>query len=164
MDIRTKEIKLTPNEYFKILTLKYFRQKWWLFVLIAFIVVSNLAKDNKQPLEYFLTFLALSYPLYLIYYFWSFAYSKENKIIYLGHSYQFEENQVVVNLEDGTQSEINLDYLVKSYKTKDYAMFYNTKVTCFYLPKNSFENPDDFQRVVISIEKKIYANNHKEKK
>lgn len=161
--IETKEIKLTPREYFKILSLKYFRQKWWLFVLITFVVVSNLVKAEKEPFEYFLIILSLSYPPYLLYYFWSFAYSKENKIIYLGRSYQFEENQLIINLEDGSQSEINLDYLVKIYKTKDYIMIYTSKITGYYLPKYSFENQDEFHRAVAFIEEKIYSNNHNKK-
>lgn len=91
----------------------------------------------------------------MMFFYWRFAYSKENKIALLSRSFKIEEDQIIGYTEDGTESQIKLKHVVKTYKTKDFVMFYLSQATFIYLPKYAFKTEGDYSEAIRHIESKI---------
>ena len=155
MNIKTNEIKLTQSSYFNLITKKYFWQKRWVFALLAFTAFFAIVKDDKQTYDYFTMGLVFAYPVYMLFYFYRFCYSKENKAILLGRHYQFNNEDVETYVEDGSQSQIKLSHVTKIYRGKDYAMIYLSKITMLYLPKEAFDSEHTYHQLLAFIEAKI---------
>lgn len=153
--ITTSSIQLTKKEYFKILTVKYFKKKWWIFAFTLLLSFFALSKDQKEALDFFIIIMGFTFPFYMMFFFWRFAYSKENKIALLGRSFKIEEDQIIGYTEDGTVSQIKLKHVVKTYKTNDFAMLYLSQATFIYLPKYAFTTEIDYKEVIHHIESKI---------
>ena len=153
--IKTNEIKLTKREYFKILARKYFKEKWWLVGAVLILAIIAVSKDYKDAFDYFIIVFGIGYPIYLLIFFRNFAYSKENKIVLLGRHYEFHDEQLIAQTEDGTRSEILYKNFTKILNMKEFAMLYLSKASFIYLPKNAFESEDDFNKVIKNIELSI---------
>lgn len=155
MAIKTNEIKLTKQEYFKILTRKYFKEKWWLIGAGILLAIIAIAKDYKGAFDYFIIVFGFGYPIYLLIFFRNFAYSKENRIVLMSRHYEFHDEQLIAHTEDGTRSEILYKNFTKVINMKEFAMLYLSKASFVYLPKNAFEAEDDFKKVVKNIKQFI---------
>lgn len=153
--ITTSSIQLTKTEYFKILTGNYFREKWWTLICVILVGSYAITRDNKESLDYFFIILSITFPFYIMLIHWRFANAKENRVALLGRSYRIEEDQIIEQLEDGTESQYKLKHVVKTYKTSDYIMLYLSKVTFLYLPKDAFKTEDDYGEAIYHIESKI---------
>lgn len=123
-----------------------------ILLLLSFYAVS---KDYKESLDYVVIIMGFGFPFYIILFFGRFTYSNENRISLLERYYKIEEDQIVGYLEDGTESRIKLNHVVKIYKTKDFVLVYLSQVTFLYLPKDAFKSEGDYIEAIRHIESKI---------
>lgn len=155
--IKTNEIKLSEKSYLKILLVKYFKQKWWLFAWMTALSFLILYMDKVDTFSYFIVFFPLIFTLYIFFYFRRFVYAKENRIFLIGRYYEIDNDLMVGFVEDGTQSQIKLEHFIKMYKAKNFILLYLSQISMIYLPKDAFASQDEYDEVIKIIEHKIVS-------
>lgn len=144
MNIKTKEFQLTKGEYFNIITLKYFKRKWWLFILL-FLIAGLLWFAGRFYIALFITVFAIIYPIFLIIFFWIYCNSKKNKIFYTKRFYEVDNEFLSAYLEDGSLQKTKLDNIIKVVKTSKYYLLYISITQFFYIPFNAFKNEEELK-------------------
>ena len=142
MHIKTKEFQLTKGEYFNIITLKYFKRKWWLFILL-FLIAGLLWLLGRFYIALFINVFTIIYPIFLIVFFWIYSNSKKNKIFYTKRFYEVDNEFLSAYLEDGSLQKIKLDNIIKVVKTSKYYLLYISITQFFYIPFNAFNNEEE---------------------
>jgi hypothetical protein len=143
--IKTKSIKLTPKSYFKVLISNYFLLRWWLYLFIWLVTVFLIF----VKFDYFTVFMivfSIIYPLMLVFTYWRYANSKDNKIAFIERYYEIDEEKMTAYLEDGTINPFKFSYIIKIRKRKEYWLLYISKSQFIYLPLSSFASENDFDR------------------
>ena len=157
--IITKEVKISADEYFKILLKKYFNSmKLWLLFPWVLIFFHFSYKENLDIADCLLALLLVSFPLYTTIYYYRFSHSKDNRIATLGRTFHFTEEELSTYMEDGSHSIIKLQNFIKIYRMKEFALFYLAKSAFIYVPRTAFAHPEDFEKVILLVEAGISKN------
>lgn len=141
--ITTREIKLVPNEFFKILLALYFKKRWWFWACIIVVAGSSLAVNIDEPVVRFLTYFLIAYPFLLVLQYWKYAHSKDNKIFLMERFYRIDHEKIVGVMEDGTENTILLDHVIRKVGLKEFYLLYIAKTQFIYIPKASFRSGED---------------------
>ncbi|TES90770.1 MAG: hypothetical protein E3J87_09290 [Candidatus Cloacimonadota bacterium] len=144
MNIKTKEFQLTKGEYFNIITLKYFKRKWWLFILL-FLIAGLLWLLGRFYIALFIFVFTVIYPIFLIVFFWIYSNSKKNKIFYTKRFYEVDNEFLSAYLEDGSLQKTKLDNIIKVVKTSKYYLLYISITQFFYIPFSAFNNAEELK-------------------
>lgn len=151
--ISTNKTQLTSREYFEIILTVYYKKRWWLIIWIWLAATVIYYSDSRDYLNNFLMILFAIYPFIIVFQYWRFANSKDNKIFLLERHYDIYEEKIVGILSDGTESTIKIDKFIKVIRLKNSCLLYMSKIQFIYIPKNCFKSEQDknwFEKEVIS--------------
>jgi len=140
MEIKTKSFHITKGEFFKIRITEGFKMYWWLIILLS-LVFGILEGSLGAIISIF--FISL---LVLIIGSWIFVHSKKNRIIFMDRTLQINDNFLIVKIEDGTETKLNLINIFKVTKALKYYLLYITKEGSLYLPRFAFLSENDIRR------------------
>lgn len=133
----TNQFGLTSKEYFIMLITIFLKKKWWIMLLLIFIDIPLMLEGNYFAL------VILIYPVVAFIQLWSYAYSKENNIIFKQRYFEIDSNKMTGFIEGGSQSVIMIADFKKVKQTKKYYLLYLAKNQMISFPKNAFQSPVD---------------------
>jgi len=155
--IKTKRVKLTPKEFFNILIIRYIKRRWWLIVWIWGLALIISFKEDYESFDYFFFGMAIIYPIILIWQFWRYVNSKDNKILLLERHYEIDSDKINGIIDEETYSPIKLDHFIKVDLIRNTYLLYVAKNQFIYIPIDSFETEIDkkwFKEEIIEKIKK----------
>jgi len=141
--IKTQDIKLTANEFFRLILSIYLKKRWWLVAWIWILILTLLLSQHIGLIEILLLALILLFQLVIIVQYWFYAHAKENRIYLLSRFYEINADQVVELLEDGTSSTIRVERFNKVLKTNRYYLLYVARNEYIYIPFDAFGSSGD---------------------
>lgn len=151
--IQTNSVQFTTKTFFATLLAVYFKKRWWLLIWFLVVSIALLFKEQKDSFEKFVAFIGLVYPIIIVFQYWRFANSKDNKVFFLERNYEITEDKIIGNLSDGTSNEILIVHLTKAIKLKRCFLLYLSKNQFLYFPKDSFKSESDknwFEQKIVS--------------
>lgn len=155
--ITTKKVKMTPNNLFKILIIRYLKKRWWLIawmlILAAFLGFNGI----QDSFEVFLIVFVLVYPVILVIQFWRYVVSKDNKILLLERYYEIDNEKINGIIDQDTYSPIKLEHFIKVDLIRKTYLLYIAKNQFIYIPMDSFQNDSDrkwFENEIVNRIKK----------
>jgi len=155
--IKTQEIKLTANEFFRLILSIYLKKRWWLVAWIWVLIIILLFSGNIGFIEIILLALILLFQLVIIAQYWFYAHAKDNRLYLLSRYYEIDADRIVETMEDGTSSIIKNERFIKVMKTSGYYLLYVARNEYVYLPVDAFESLSDrewFEDEIINKIKK----------
>jgi len=155
--IKTQEIKITANEFFRLILSIYLKKRWWLLAWIWILILILLLSRHIGFIEIILLTLILIFQVIIVGQYWFYAHSKDNRIYLLGRYYEINSDQVVEWMEDGTSSTIKTERFIKVMKTTSYYLLYVARNEYIYLPVGAFQSLADlewFEDVIVTKIKK----------
>lgn len=155
--IKTQEIKITANEFFRLILSIYLKKRWWLVAWIWFLIVILLLTRQIGLVEIILLTLILIFQVVIIGQYWLYAHSKDNRIYLLSRYYEIDPDQVIEMMEDGTSSTIKTERFIKVLKTSTYYLLYVARNEYIYLPVCAFKSLSDrewFENEILNRIKK----------
>jgi len=155
--IKTQNIKITANEFFRLILSIYVKKRWWLVAWIWILIIILLFSGHIGFVEITLLALIVLFQVIIIGQYWFYAHSKDNRIYLSSRHYEIDTNHVIELMEDGTSSTIKTERFVKVMKTNRYYLLYVARNEYIYLPINAFESLDDidwFEKEIVSQIKK----------
>jgi hypothetical protein len=153
--IKTQEIKITANEFFRLILSIYLTKRWWLVAWIWILIIVILFNGQIGLIEIALLSFILIFQVIIVAQYWIYAHSKDNRIYLSSRHYEIDANQVVERMEDGTSSTIKNERFIKVVKTKKYYLLYVARNEYIYLPFRAFESPSDLEWFENEIASKI---------
>ena len=141
--ITTTNIKLIPNEFFKILLKVYFKKRWWYLLLLLLLSIFLLFEKSTGDFRYFFLGFSILYPLLIILQYWRYTNSTDNKIFFLEKHYDIDENQIVAHVSDGSDNTLKREHFVKVIEFKTCYLLYISKAQFVCLPKAAFKTEED---------------------
>lgn len=155
--IKTQDIKLTANEFFRLILSVYLKKRWWLVAWIWILTVILLLSRHIGLVEIILLALIILFQLVIIAQYWFYAHSKDNSLYLSSRYYEIDSDQVVELMEDGTSSTIKTERFIKVLKTSEYYLLYVGRNEYIYLPVGAFESLVDrewFENEIVNKIKK----------
>ena len=141
--IKTQDIKLTANEFFRLILSIYLKKRWWLVAWIWILIVILLLGGSVGLIEISLLAFILLFQVIIVWQYWFYAHSKDNRIYLMARHYDIDSDQVVELMEDGTSSTIKTERFIKVMKTPRYYLLYVARNEYIYLPVCSFQSLAD---------------------
>ena len=141
--ITTKKIKLTEKEYFSILITRYVKRRWWLIAWIWGLAIIMWLMGDYGKFEYFFIGMAIVYPILLVWQFWRYANSKDNKLFLLERYYEIEKGKINGVIDDDTSSPIQIGHFIKVDLIKSTYLLFIAKNQFIYIPIDSFQSEND---------------------
>jgi len=141
--ITTKKVKLTSKEYFSILITRYVKRRWWLIAWIWGLAIIMCLTGDYGEFEYFFTGMAIVYPILLVWQFWRYANSKDNKLFLLERYYEIEKGKINGVIDDDTSSPIKIEHFIKVDLIKNTYLLFIAKNQFIYIPIDSFQSKND---------------------
>jgi hypothetical protein len=151
--IKTKEIKITANEFFRLILSIYLKKRWWLVAWIWILIVILLLSRQIGLVEIILLALILLFQVVIIGQYWFYAHSKDNRIYLLSRYYEIDTDRIVETMEDGTSSTIKTERFINVLKTSGYYLLYVARNEYIYLPVGAFQSLADrewFENVILN--------------
>jgi hypothetical protein len=153
--IRTQNIKITANEFFRLILSIYLKKRWWLVAWIWILIIILLFSRHIGFIEITLLALILLFQVIIIGQYWFYAHSKDNRIYLLARYYEIDIAQIVEMMEDGTTSTVRTERFIKVMKTNRYYLLYVARNEYIYLPLSAFESLADREWFEDEIVNKI---------
>ncbi len=144
----TKPFTQLPKTYFGILLKTKFQKKGWLYTLLVAIGCIHLywffSNDSYGNLIW--AILCFLIPLFVVVYLWRFSVSDENKE-FLSEKQLFFDSEKI-KIIDANQNEGIIPYQQIQFikDSPNYWLLYIGKNQFFYIPKNIFNTPEDFDK------------------
>jgi len=151
--IKTNKIKLTPNTVFTTLLKIYWRKRWWFIILMLLMGMLVFTTGQGDANSVFIISFSILYPLLIVFQYWRFANSKENKSYLIEREYEIFNDRIIAILSDGTSSTILTEHFVKYVKLKNDYLLYLSKIQFIYVPNEAFKTESDrswFKENIIS--------------
>lgn len=155
--IKTQNIKITANEFFRLILSIYLKKRWWLVAWIWILIIILLFSGHIGLIEITLLTLILLFQAIIVGQYWFYAHSKDNRLYLLARYYEIGLDQVVELMEDGTTSTIRNERFIKVMKTTRYYLLYVARNEYIYLPVSAFESLADqewFEKEIVNKIKK----------
>lgn len=153
--IKTQNIKITANEFFRLILSIYLKKRWWLVAWIWILIIILLFSGHIGLIEITLLTLILLFQAIIVGQYWFYAHSKDNRLYLLARYYEIGLDQVVELMEDGTTSTIRNERFIKVMKTTRYYLLYVARNEYIYLPFSAFESLSDREWLEEEIVNKI---------
>lgn len=151
--IQTNSVQFTTKTFFATLLEVYFKKRWWFLTPLFFASVLFLIKENRDSFENFIMLIGFVYPIIIVFQYWRFANSKDNKVFFLERNYEIYDDKIIGNLSDGTSNEILIIHLIKAINLRKCFLLYLSKNQFLYFPKDSFKSESDknwFEQKIVS--------------
>jgi hypothetical protein len=129
-----------------------FKQQWWFYLLIIVLVFSNLGDFGERTFSTYMVILGSIYPIQHFFFLYYLSTSKKNRSLYLKRYLEFDATQVLVKVENGTETKVHLDKLVQVTESRTFFLLYYSEQQFIYIPKNSFKTLHDLQLFQRSIQ------------
>ena len=97
--IKTQNIKITANEFFRLIFSIYLKKRWWLVAWIWILIIILLFSGRIGFVEITLLALILLFQVIIVGQHWFYAHSKDNRLYLLGRYYEINSDQVVELME-----------------------------------------------------------------
>jgi len=155
--IKTQNIKITANEFFRLIFSIYLKKRWWLVAWIWILIIILLFSGRIGFVEITLLALILLFQVIIVGQHWFYAHSKDNRLYLLARYYEIDRAQIIEVMEDGTTSTIRTERFIKVMKTPKYYLLYVARNEYIYLPVSAFESLDDqewFEEEIVGEIKK----------
>jgi len=153
--IKTQEIKITANEFFRLILSIYLKKRWWLVAWIWILIIILLFSGHMGFVEIALLALILLFQVIIVGQYWFYAHSKDNRLYLLARYYEIDTDQIIEVMEDGTTSTIRNERFIKMMKTARYYLLYVARNEYIYLPVSAFESSPDLEWFEEEIANKI---------
>lgn len=153
--IKTQEIKITANEFFRLILSIYLKKRWWLLAWIWILIIILLFGGSIGLVEIILLAIILLFQVIIVAQYWIYAHSKDNRIYLLSRHYTIDTDQVVEMMEDGTTSTIRTERFIRVMKTARYYLLYVARNEYIYLPLSAFASTSDQEWFETEIVNKI---------
>jgi hypothetical protein len=153
--IRTQNIKITANEFFRLILSIYLKKRWWLVAWIWILIITLLFSGHIGIIEIILLALILLFQVIIVAQYWFYAHSKDNRLYLLARHYEIDRAQIVEVMEDGTTSTIRTERFIRVMKTNGYYLLYVARNEYIYLPVSAFESVADRNWFEAEIVNKI---------
>ena len=153
--IKTQDIKLTANEFFRLILSIYLKKRWWLVAWIWILIIILLFSGHIGLVEITLLALILLFQVVIIAQYWFYAHAKDNRLYLLSRYYEIDTDRIVETMEDGTSSIIKNERFIKVMKTTSYYLLYVARNEYVYLPVGAFESSADREWFEDAIVNKI---------
>lgn len=140
--ITTRQVRFESKELFKLFVIMYFKKRWWLFALLATIMVVELSRNSS---DYFYVFIAVSLPIVVIIKCYSYAYSAQNNNMRVVRHHVINEEEINTYTTDGSTSQIKLGKFIKAERQGKYYLLYISKGQHMIFKKEEFESEQDWQ-------------------
>lgn len=143
MAITTEEFALTKDEYFVLLVKELFRWRWPLMIGLSSIAAYALLFTNHTVAGIGCAACAILYPLYILWHAWRFASCDDNRNVYTWRQYRFEDEFFHAEMEDGSDSRMRYEYVIRVGVTKQYYPLYLSKSQFICVPFRVFKSAED---------------------
>jgi len=153
--LKTQNIKISANEFFRFILSIYLKKRWWLVAWIWILIIILLLSGHIGFLEITLLVLILLFQVIIVAQYWVYAHSKDNRLYLLSRYYEIDLKQVVEIMEDGTTSTIRIERFIKVMKSKKYYLLYVARNEYIYLPHSAFKSLSDQEWFEEEFVKKI---------
>lgn len=153
--IQTQEIKITGNEFFRLILSIYLKKRWWLLAWIWILIIILLLSGHIGFVEIMLLALILLFQVILVAQYWIYAHSKDNRIYLIARHYEMDSDRIIEMMEDGTSSILKTDRFIKVMKTTRYYLLFVAKDEYIYLPFIAFKSLADREWFENEIANKI---------
>jgi len=153
--IKTQEIKITANEFFRLILSIYLKKRWWLIAWVWILIVTLLLSKHIGLVEIILLALILIFQVVIIGQYWFYAHSKDNRLYLSSRYYEINADHVVERMEDGTSSTIKTERFIKVLKTSGYYLLYVARNEYIYLPVSAFASISDREWFEAEILNKV---------
>lgn len=156
--IKTKEIRLTGNEFFYLLLSTYIKKRWWLLVWIWAMILILLVGSTMSYIEYLVSIFLILLQIIQILQYWFYANASDNRIYLLPRYFAIDNEQITEYMNDGTSSIIKIDRIIRVMQVRKSYLLFVARNEYIYLPFDAFESPEDlewFENEVIRKIKKI---------
>jgi hypothetical protein len=153
--IKTQEIKIAANEFFRLILSIYLKKRWWLLAWIWILIIILLFSGRIGFIEITLLALIVLFQIIIIGQYWFYAHSKDNRLYLLAKYYEIDKAQIIEVMEDGTSSTIRTERFIKVMKTNRYYLLYVARNEYIYLPFKAFESLADREWFEEEIVNKI---------
>lgn len=153
--IQTQEIKLTGNEFFRLILSIYLKKRWWLLAWIWILIIILLLSGHIGLVEITLLAFILLFQVILVAQYWIYAHSKDNRIYLMARHYEMDSDRIIEMMEDGTSSTIKTERFIKVMKTTKYYLLFVAKDEYIYLPFIAFKSLADQEWFENEITNKI---------
>ncbi len=158
MTLVTLPISLTPARLFIISLMRHFERRKWLAYAypIAFAIQAYLASFNIDRIRYIGIFgsaIMAVFLLYILAFYWRFAYSPNNAAILRARSYEIDQNFISTQVEDGGISTYNWNRVKEVKSHSKYYLLYTSLTQFIYLTREAFRSEEEltaFEGILIS--------------
>jgi hypothetical protein len=154
--IKTQNIKITADEFFRLIFSIYLKKRWWLVAWIWILIIILLFSGHIGFVEITLLALILLFQIIIVGQYWFYAHSKDNRLYLLARYYEIDTAQIIEAMEDGTTSTIRNERFIKVMKTKRYYLMYVARNEYIYMPFKAFESMADREWFEKEIVNKIW--------
>ena len=141
--IKTKSFKIEPSQLQNLLIISYLKKRWWFFVFIALMVGLTYILEGLEDMRIFWLVFAAIFPMLIVWQFWRYAHSKENKIFYLERQLVVDGDTIEAKLEDGTVHPVLSSHIIHYEDLKSWYKLNVSKSTYILIPKEAFESSED---------------------
>ena len=141
--IKTKKFQLTKKEYFSFIIRVLLKKRWWLFAFILLISIALIFKDKKDYTENSIMVFGFFYPLVILFHYWKFVNSKENKIFFTERQHEVYPDKITSQMGEISEGTIAVTSFIKVLELNDLYLLYISKGQCLYFPKRIFETQED---------------------
>jgi hypothetical protein len=143
--IATSSFAPTKQSLFRLLLMRYFQKKWWLYALILACGIFSIpvTTDHDYYMGVALIACGVILPLVVCYRFWNGISSPENKVLYLPRYYEFDQENIRIFHEDGSTSSTKTSTFVKWEFFKGQYLLYMTKTQYLLIPASAFKSQGD---------------------
>ncbi|WP_109830536.1 hypothetical protein [Reichenbachiella versicolor] len=141
--IQTNPITLSKEQFFKLLLVRYIKQKWWLLTIMLIFVVSIASQDVLERTDFIFLAMFISYPLLIVFQLWRWVNSDENKAFLTERIYCVNDSLITGKTDENNFSTVEKNNLIKSEIILGTYLLYITKNQFFYLPFSSFQSEED---------------------
>lgn len=153
--IKTRDIKITANEFFRLILSIYLKKRWWLVAWVWILIITILLSGRIGLVEIFLLAFIFLFQFIIVAQYWIYAHSKDNRLYLLPRYYEIDSDLIVEMMADGTSSTIKIERFIKVMKTTKYYLLFVAKNEYVYLPVEAFESQADREWFELEIVEKI---------
>jgi hypothetical protein len=150
--MKTKLIEPDAKTYFKIFLHRQIRLSWWKYVFLWLVTTLIVLQNFDLAFTKFLVIFSILFPLFIVWHLWRYTHSKENKVFYIPRYFEITDDMMIAHLADNTISEIKLQHFIKRYSTKEYSLFFLSKSSFIYIPKNAFDNEISYNDIINKVD------------
>ena len=158
MEIRTSIFSLHKEQYFRILMYNHYIGRKFLLLWPATIVILYFFFQGDTYFTLFVVCIMVLSVSITSFQLWRFANNKENANVFTPRSVALTDGKIIVESTNDDISKFDISHIVKLKKRKDYTLLYLNKSGFIYLPKNAFDEENDYTTLIDLVQESLSKN------